>query len=114
MADDLKDKAAEMVRKILTVGVGAVFLTEESLRGMVSELKLPKEMLGGILESAGKSKNEFFQRLSTDVIERVRDKIDPRALVEEFLSRNDIEFHVRMSFKPKSRDKEKTPAKSDS
>ena len=111
MADDLKDKAAEMVRKILTVGVGAVFLTEESLRGIVSELKLPKELLGGILESAGKTKNEFFQRLSTDVIDRIRDKVDPTALIEEFLSRNDIEFKIRMSFKPKDRDREKVPSK---
>jgi hypothetical protein len=101
MADDLRDKAAEVVRKILTVGVGAAFLTEESLRALVSEVKLPKELLGGVLDSAGRTRKEFFQRLSTDIIDRVKDRIDPGALVQEILSNNDIELNIKVSFKPK-------------
>jgi hypothetical protein len=103
LAEDLKDKAAEMVRKVLTVGVGAAFLTEESLRGLMSEFKLPKELLGGILESANKTKNEFFQNLSRDVINRVTERLDPSALVQEMLEHNEIELHVRVSFKPKGK-----------
>jgi hypothetical protein len=101
MADDLQSKAAEMMKKVLTVGVGTIFLTEESLRGLIGELKVPKELLGGILESAQKTKDEFLKNLSKDVMSRVSDKIDPVTLVEEFLSRNDIDFHIKMSFKPK-------------
>src|SRR5271170_4989974 len=98
MADDLKDKAAELVRKILTVGVGAAFLTEDTIRGLVSEFKLPKELLAGILESANRTKNDFFQNLSRDVIQRVTDKLDPRELVDEILAKNVIELKVRVSF----------------
>jgi hypothetical protein len=101
MVDDLQRKAAEMVKKVLTVGVGAIFLTEESLRGLIGDFKVPKELLGGILESAAKTKNEFFQNLSRDVLSKVSDKIDPRALVDEFLSRNEIDVHMKISFKPK-------------
>lgn len=101
MADDLKDKAADLVRKVLTVGVGAAFLTEESLRGLVSEFKLPKELLGGILESANKTKNEFFQSLSKDVLNRVTENVDPRELLREIMAENEIEFRVKVRFKPK-------------
>lgn len=101
MADDLQSKATEMMRKVLTVGVGALFLTEESLRGLIGEFKVPKELLGGILESAAKSKDEFLKNLSKDVLSRVSDKIDPRALLDEFFARNEIDLHMRISFKPK-------------
>ena len=101
MADDIQSKAAEMMKKVLTIGVGAIFLTEESLRALVGDFKVPKELLGGILDSAAKTKNEFLQNLSKDVLSRVSDKIDPRALVDEFFARNEIDIHVRVAFKPK-------------
>jgi hypothetical protein len=101
MADDLKSKAAELVQKVLTVGVGSIFLTEQSLRSLVSELKLPKEFLAGVLESASKTKNEFLGKLSTDMLDRVADKIDVRALVQETLENNEIELSMKLSFKPK-------------
>jgi hypothetical protein len=106
MADDLQSKAAEMMKKVLTVGVGTIFLTEESLRGLIGELKVPKELLGGILDSASKTKDEFLRNLSKDVLAKVTEKMDPKmnlmTFVEEFLSRNEVDFHVKMSFKKKS------------
>ena len=103
MVDDLKSRSAEMMKKVLTVGVGTIFLTEEALRGMVSEWKLPKEVISAILESSRKTKNEFVQALSQDVFARIVDKVDPMALVQEFLSRNEIELNIRIAVKPKGR-----------
>src|SRR4051794_9707783 len=99
--DDLQTKAAEMMKKVLTVGVGALFLTEDALRTLVTEFKLPKELLGGILDSANKTKNEFLQSLSRDVLSRVTDKVDPASLLQEFFTSNDIDLHVKISFKKK-------------
>lgn len=101
MADDFQSKAAELVKKALTVGVGAVFLTEESLRSMVSEFKLPKELIATLLDSAAKTKNDFFQKLSADILERVTEHLDPQALLSEFMQKNEVEFHVKVSVKPK-------------
>lgn len=102
-ADDLQSKAAEMMRKVLTIGVGAIFLTEESLRALVTDFKVPKELLSGILDSAAKTKNEFLQNLSQDVLSRISDRIDPRALLEEFFERNDLELNMKISLKPKNK-----------
>lgn len=106
MADDLQSKAAEMMKKVLTVGVGTIFLTEESLRGMIGDLKVPKELLGGILDSAAKTKDEFLKNLSKDIMTKITDKMDPKmnlmTFVEEFFSRNDLDLHVKVSFKPKA------------
>lgn len=113
MAEDLKDKAAELVRKVLTVGVGAAFLTEESLRGLISDFKLPKELLGGILESASKTKNDFFGGLSKEIVERVSERLDPSALVREVLDTHEIEFNVKVNFKPKKKGRSSSSGDSD-
>jgi hypothetical protein len=105
--DDLKSKSAEMIKKVLTVGVGAVFLTEETLRAMVSEWKLPKEVIGAILDSSRKTKDEFMKTLSEDVLAKVVEKVDPLALVQEFLVRNEVELNIKIGVKPKG-----APAKS--
>ncbi len=102
MAEDLQSKAADLMKKVLTVGVGALFLTEESLRGLVSDFKLPKELLSGILDAAGKTKNEFLQNLSKEVLSKVTDKIDPVALLQEFLRKNEVNLNIRINVKPKS------------
>ncbi len=100
-ADDSKSKAADMMRKVLTIGVGTLFLTEEALRGLVGELKVPKELIGGILQSANRTKNEFLQQIAQEVMGRLKDKVDPAALVQEILEKNEIELNVKVSFKPK-------------
>jgi len=112
--DDLQSKAGDLVKKVLTVGVGAIFLTEESLRTLVSDIKLPKELLNGILDSAGKSKNEFLTRLSNDILEKVTAKIEPRELLEELLSRNEIEVNLRINLKPRKNQGESPAAESPS
>ena len=101
MADDIQSKATDLMKKVLTVGVGAIFLTEESLKGLVSEFKLPKELLAGILDSAGKTKNEFLRTLSQDVLSRVVDRVDPAAVLQEFLTKNEVEFTIKLNVKPK-------------
>lgn len=113
MAEDIQTKAAELVKKVLTVGIGAIFLTEESLRNLASDFKLPKELLTGILASAGKTKTEFFGKLSTDVLDRLSSKVDPRALVEEILARNEIELNIKINFKPKGGAKEAAKSEKD-
>lgn len=99
--DSPVSKAADLVKKVLTVGVGAAFLTEESLRAMVSEMKLPKELISNLLSTANQTKSEFFGKLASDVIEKIQSRVDPAALVSEILQKNDIEFTVKVKVTPK-------------
>jgi hypothetical protein len=58
---------AEMVRKALLAGVGAVFMTEEQIRKSVQDLKLPKEALGYIAGQADKTRTEASRILRVEL-----------------------------------------------
>lgn len=75
--EDLKSSTllGEAVKKLFTVGVTAAFMTEESVRGYLSEVKLPKEILNTILAGANKSKDELTNRIGKEVIGMIQ-KID--------------------------------------
>lgn len=88
MADDPKDDRksdkeedksssliGEAVKKLFTAGVTAAFMTEESVRGYLADVKLPKEILNVIVAGAAKSKDELTNRVSKEVISMIQ-KID--------------------------------------
>jgi hypothetical protein len=59
---------SDTLKKLFTAGVSAAFMTEESIRSFVSEMKLPKETLNLLLQGAAKSKEELMNRVSREVI----------------------------------------------
>lgn len=77
---DIKGLLGDTVKKVFTAGVSAAFMTEESLRGYLSELKLPKEAYNLLIQSANKSKDEITQRVGKEIVSII-DKID---FVKEF------------------------------
>ncbi len=78
--EDGRSLLSDALKKVFTVGVSAAFLTEESIRNYVGEMKLPKEVLQTLLQSASKSKDEITQRMSKELVAMIQ-KID---LVKEF------------------------------
>jgi hypothetical protein len=79
-ASDIKHLFGETVKKVFTAGVSAAFMTEESLRAYLAEMKLPKEVYNLIIQSASKSKDEITQRVGREIL-GILDKID---FVKEF------------------------------
>lgn len=75
---DSKDggsKLTDTMKKVFTAGVSAAFMTEESVRAYLSELKLPKEILNVLLQSAAKSKEEIQARVTNEIVSIIH-KID--------------------------------------
>lgn len=66
---------SDTIKKILTTGLSAAFMTEESIRSFVSDLKLPKETLNILLQGATKSKEELMNRVGNEIV-KVISKID--------------------------------------
>ena len=58
----------DTIKKLVTAGVSAAFMTEENIRGFVSELKLPKETLNLLVQGAAKSKDDLMNRVSREIM----------------------------------------------
>jgi hypothetical protein len=71
----------EFMRKVAVAGLGALFMTEEGIRGLASQLKLPKEALSFILGQAEKTKDELGRILS----EELRRFLQSEKIKDEFL-----------------------------
>lgn len=77
--EDLAGAASSLVgealKKVFSVGVSAAFMTEENIRTYMQDVKLPKEILSLVIQSANKSKDEITNRVSNEII-KVVGKID--------------------------------------
>jgi hypothetical protein len=71
----LKGLLGEGVKKLFTAGISAAFMTEESIRTYLQDLKLPKEVLNLILQNAAKSKEQLMNRVGNEISAVIK-KID--------------------------------------
>jgi hypothetical protein len=95
--DATRGPIVEVMRKVAFAGLGALFMTEEGIRSLAGQLKLPKEALGFVLSQAERTKDEVGRVLS----EEVRRFLRSDKLREEFLQllsgmRVEVTAHVRL------------------
>src|ERR1700704_2851267 len=65
--EGLRGRAADLMKKALISGVGALFMTEEGIRNLVGELKLPKELIGSVLAQADRTKQEVLRVMTEEL-----------------------------------------------
>ena len=78
--DEKKGFVPDFVRRMAWAGIGAVFMSEEGIRRLAGQLKLPKEALGFLLSQAEKTKDEIGKTVSDEVrkllqSDRLRDEM---------------------------------------
>jgi hypothetical protein len=81
--DEERQKAGfvpEFVRRIALASLGAVFMSEEGIRRLASQLKLPKEALGFLLQQADHAKGEVGRVVTEELrkllqSDRLRDEM---------------------------------------
>jgi hypothetical protein len=105
MANDQdSQKMSDLLKKLLSAGIGAAFMTEEHIRTYLTDLKLPKDALKFVLDGAQKSKDELMDKVGNEVI-RIVQKIDfvkeASRFVEEHKFRVTAEIDVVRKDQPK-------------
>lgn len=65
----------DIAKKVFAVGIGAAFLTEESIRHALGEIKLPKDILNTLIQNASKTREVISNQVANEII-RVISKID--------------------------------------
>lgn len=75
-----KGGAFDFVRRMAAAGLGAVFMSEDGVKRLASQLKLPKEALTFLLHQAEKTKDDLGRIVSEEVrrflqSDRLRDEL---------------------------------------
>lgn len=86
----------ESLRKAVTLGLSAVFMTEEGIRNALGDLRLPKEAIGYIVEQTDKARRDVH-RVVEDQLKGFLERIDVRRELRKALvgMRMEIEAKVR-------------------
>ena len=100
---DDKSLVGDTLKKVLSVGVTAAFMTEESIRAYLGDIKLPKEILNTLIQSANKSKDEITNRVSKEIIGIVS-KIDWAKEVSKFVEEHKFKISAEIDIIKKKSD----------
>lgn len=93
-------RVTDILKKIMNTGMGAAFMTEDVVKGLLSEVSLPKELLQNLLQGAKSTKKEFLSSVKTGVYDYLQ-QVDIHKEVEKILEKYDIEVQAKFTFKKK-------------
>jgi hypothetical protein len=105
MDDQNRDgKLGDLLKKVLTTGVTAAFMTEEGVRAVLKDLPLPKDMVGTLVENAKHTKTEFVAGVKNE-LKSYLDKIDLTKEIDKIVEKYDFEIKATISLKKKKKGK---------
>jgi hypothetical protein len=106
MSDDReKDGKVEgILKKVLSTGVTAAFMTEEGVRSLLKDMPLPKDIVSGLVENAKNTKSEFISGVKNE-LKSYLDKIDLSKEIDKIADKYDFEVKATISLKRKKKAK---------
>lgn len=107
MEENQKDrdgKLGDLIKKVLTTGVTAAFMTEEGVRAVLKDLPLPKDMVGSLVENAKNTKTEFVTSVKNE-LRSYLNKIDITKEIDKLAEKYDFEVKATISLKKKKKGK---------
>jgi hypothetical protein len=98
-AKTLSGLVPDLVRRAVLTGVGALFMTEEGIRNLVGEMKLPKDALAFLLSQAEKTRTEVA-RVVTQETRRFLESDRLRREIWKLLTSVTLEVNATVQLKP--------------
>ncbi|MBI5493942.1 MAG: hypothetical protein HY904_02880 [Deltaproteobacteria bacterium] len=108
--DDVQDDpqesggVADALRRLLISGVGTFLTTEEGVRTLLKEIKLPKEVATYLLHQAENTKEEVVSVLGREM-RAFLETLDTQRLFERAIQHLVLDVHAEIRFKLDSRGK---------
>lgn len=100
--DKENNKLSDIMRKVVSTGVGAAFMAEDAVKSVISELPLPKDAVEGLIKNAKSTRDEFISTLKTEITGYLN-KLDLTKEIEKIVDRYDFEIQAKVSLKRKEK-----------
>ena len=90
---------SDLARRALMTGIGAVFMSEDSLRGALSDMKLPKEAMAYVMGQADRTKNELIRTIARET-RSFLNTLEIEKLIARVLAGTTLEIHTKIRISP--------------
>lgn len=106
--EDEKDKKniSDLFKKVVNTGISAAFMTEDTVKNLIQDLPLPKDMAQGLLANAKQAKEEFIGSVKNELKSYLND-IDLSKEIDRVLDNYDIDVSANIKFNKKVKSKSK-------
>ena len=99
MRDRLQQFMPDIVRKTFYAGLGALFTTEEGIRRIATEMKLPKDVANYLIQQAAASKDELFRIVGRELRNALQ-QMDMAGELQKLLTAISFEIKTEIRFIP--------------
>lgn len=101
MTSEKKDSPiSDIIKKVVSVGVGAAFMTEESVKKILDDIPLPKDIISGLVQNAKGAKEDFTNSIREE-LRTYLSTVDASKIATDILDRYDVEVEAKFKFKKK-------------
>ena len=100
---DKESGIADVIKKVVSIGVGAAFMTEDAVKNSLGDLPLPKDIVSGLVQNAKGAKKEFSDGVRKEFREYLS-KLDLTKLVSNALENYDFNIQATVTLKKKNGD----------
>lgn len=94
----LRGVIPDLFRRALLSGIGTVFMTEDTIRKSLSDMKMPKEAVGYVVAQADKTKRELIATLSRE-LRNFLNSLELSELLHDSLQDTTFEIHTTIRVK---------------
>ena len=105
MNEEEKDERkllSNVLKKVLSTGMTAAFLTEDAVKNIVADLPVPRDIAQGLLQNAKNSKDEFISGVKNE-LKTYLDKVDLTKEIDKVIEKYDIEITAKINLKKKDK-----------
>lgn len=93
----------DFVKKVVSTGIGAFFLTEEALKTAIQEKNLPLDIVQNLFQNAKGLRDEVFKQVKQE-LGGYLDKIDVSKEVGKILENYDLDVQAKIKFTKRKKD----------
>jgi hypothetical protein len=90
----------DLTKRILTLGLGAYFLTEDTVRRYVKDAKLPRDVAKSITQNAVKGKDELYGFVARE-LSNFLEKMDLQEELGKFVQNHKVKIKAEIEFVPR-------------
>ncbi len=87
----------DFVKKVVSTGIGAFFLTEEALKTAINEKNLPLDIVQNLLQNVKGLRDEVFKQVKQE-LGGYLDKIDVSKELGKILENYDLDVQAKIKF----------------